>query len=297
MPTISKPLPKGTWDSHMHIVEAQYSLSAKAQYKPNPHTLSDARSFYSPLGIENVVIVQPSVYGTDNSCTLNALRTLTPRHGRAVVEIDPTKTSLRTLQSWHELGVRGVRVNLVSVSRDLDEQEMRRELGAYARLIRLLKWVLELYIPMKSIPILEPIVRGLGVTVCIDHFGSPSLPSSYAPSKAIDPYDLPGFSSLVRLLRAGKTYVKISGFYRISRDADMRDLEALGKELLRVAPDRCVYATDWPHTRFENIDSVPFIEMCYRWCGEGTDLEEKLFRTNAEVLWGVDGTERSAGLG
>jgi predicted TIM-barrel fold metal-dependent hydrolase len=79
----------------------------------------------------------------------------------------------------------------------------------------------------------------------------------------------------------------MSGQYRISKDPEMRDLEPIAMELLKMAPDRVVYATDYPHTRFEDIDSVPFIEACFRWCGEDTGLAEKLFVKNAEELWDV----------
>lgn len=285
---LSRPLPAGTWDSHMHVVNPDsYPLSPDAKYKPKPHTLGDAKSFYQTLGIENMVFVQPSIYATDNSCMLDALRELTPKHGRAVVELDPKTIDQGTLREWHDIGVRGVRVNLVSVGRDLSEQELREELQQYADVIRPLGWVLQVYVPMKMIAALESIVPELDVKFCIDHFGSPSLPKPYDPSKAIDPYSLPGFGSLVSLLKTGRVWVKLSAPYRISHDGKMRDLDAIGRELVKEAPDQVVYSTDWPHTRFDGIDSVPFIEMCYSWCGEGTGLIEKLFRTNAEKLWDV----------
>lgn len=285
--SLSRSLPKGAWCSHMHIVEPdKFPLDAKAQYQPQAHTITDARSHYDPLGIKNLVIVQPSIYGNDNSCTLDALRALTPRHGRAVVQFDPKTIKQRVLDEWHDLGVRGVRVNLVSVGRELNEQELRAELTEYAEVIRRLDWVLELYIPLKMATMLERIVPGLDVKVCIDHFGQPTLPAPYDPSKAVKPYDLPGFTSLVNLLQ-GHTWVKMSGQYRISKDPELRDLEPIAMELLRMGPDRVVFATDWPHTRFENVDTKSFIEACFRWCGEGTGLTEKLFVTNAEELWDV----------
>ena len=271
----------------MHIVEPErFPLQADAKYKPHPHTLEDARAFYDNFGIKNMVIVQPSIYGNDNSCTLQALRELTPKHGRAVIQFDPKKIDEKTLRKWHEMGARAVRVNLVSVGREVTGDELRQELEQYAKVIRPLDWVLQLYIPLKLAKPLEDVIPQLGVKVCIDHFGSPALPSPYDPSKAVRPYDLPGFESLVRLLQ-GHTWVKISGQYRISKDPNWRDLDALGRELIKEAPNRVIYASDWPHTRFENIDSVPFIEMCYEWCGEGTGLREKLFVKNAEELWDV----------
>jgi predicted TIM-barrel fold metal-dependent hydrolase len=272
----------------MHVVDPSgFPLSADAQYTPHPHTIADAKKFYSQLGIENMVFVQPSIYGTDNSCMLGALEKVTPKHGRAVVVLDLNTIDAPTMKKWHALGVRGARVNLVSVGRELSEQELRAELESYARLLKPFDWVLELYIPLKLSMSLVNIVPTLGVKVCIDHFGSPSLPKPFDPSKRIYPYDFEGFASLINLLEAGNTWVKISAPYRLSQDINMRDLDRFGKELIIKGADRVVYATDWPHTRFENIDSVPFVEKCFEWCGGEDALVEKLFRRNAEELWDV----------
>lgn len=288
---LSSPVPKGTWDSHMHVVDpGRFPLSSSAKYKPPAHTVDDMRSFYADLGATDMkaVIVQPSIYGNDNSCTLSALRELGVRDGRAIVQFDPKSISERELRQWHDIGVRGVRVNLVSVGRDLTGAELKSELEVYAKVLRDLKldWVLQLYIPLKLAKELEDIVPALGVKVCIDHFGSPTLPD-FDASRELKPYELPGFESLVEMLLKGQTWVKISGQYRISRDPEglYRDLAPLGRELLKEAGNRVVWASDWPHTRFEGIDSGKWIEICYEWCGEGTGLKEKLFTTNAEELW------------
>ncbi|KAK5197330.1 hypothetical protein LTR72_000555 [Exophiala xenobiotica] len=281
----SRALPNGTWDSHMHVVDpTRFSLAADAKYKPQAHTLEDARAFYSQFGIQNMVLVQPSIYGNDNSCMLEALRDLTPSHGRAVVGLDPNNIDQNTMQKWHNLGVRGARVNLVSVGREVSESELRGELQAYARVLRPLDWVLQLYIPLRLAIPLEKIVPDLGVKVCIDHFGWPSLPEPYDRSRAVPPYELPGFESLVALLQRN-TWIKLSAPYRLSKDPDMRDLDSVGRELIKEAKHRVVYGTDWPHTRFGDVDSVPFIEKCFEWCGTDTGLIEKLFRDNAEELW------------
>lgn len=269
----------------MHVVDPErYKLAADAKYKPHAHTLEDAKSFYSQFGIQNMVFVQPSIYGNDNSCMLDALRELTSRHGRAVVGLDPHTIDQSTLQQWHVLGVRGARVNLVSVGREVTESELRSELQAYARILKPLGWVLQLYIPLRLATPLETIVPDLGVKVCIDHFGWPTLPDRYDPSQARLPYEMPGFESLVSLLQK-QTWVKLSAPYRLSKDPDMRDMDPIGQELIKEATDRVVYATDWPHTRFDGVDSVPFMERCFEWCGNDSALIEKLFRDNAEELW------------
>ncbi|EXJ58372.1 hypothetical protein A1O7_05797 [Cladophialophora yegresii CBS 114405] len=273
----------------MHVVDpARFPLAAHAQYTPKTHTLADAKAFYSRLGIQNMVLVQPSIYGTDNSCMLHALEELTPKHGRAVVGLDPNTIDHATMEKWHALGVRGARLNLVSVGRELNEDELRAELASYTRVLKPLGWVLQLYIPLVLATSLVNIVPGLGVKVCIDHFGSPGLPEHFDPSGGpIYPYDMRGFASLVNLLQAGNTCVKLSAPYRLSKDPEMRDLDAIGLELVIKGGHRVVYATDWPHTRFENVDSVPFIEKCFEWCGGDETSIDGLFRGNAEELWDV----------
>lgn len=284
------PIPPRSWDSHMHVVEPlRYPVSTDAVYQPSSHTLGEAMSFETSLGIDNIVLVQPSIYGTDNSCLLEALKNLGPSRGRGVVVIDPATITPPQLAEWHALGVRGVRVNLKSVGKVMSEQELEETLLRHAEVVRPLGWMVQLWVPLRMLSMLERIVPRLGVKVCIDHFGGPDLSSVTweSANSFLDPYSLPGFSSLVSLLRAGKSYVKISAPYRLSKDKEMRDIEAIAVELLRVAPRRVLYATDWPHTRFDGLNIRPFTESCLRWCSGQPGLAERVFRLNAEDLLDV----------
>jgi predicted TIM-barrel fold metal-dependent hydrolase len=105
-----------------------------------------------------------------------------------------------------------------------------------------------------------------------------------------DPYALPGFSSLISLIRTGSTYIKVSAPYRLTKDAGMRDLKSMAREFLSAAPDRVIYATDWPHTRFTGVDISPFTEWCLDLCIHEPGLAEKLFRRNTERMLGVEST-------
>lgn len=280
-------LPARSWDSHMHVVEPlRYPISANAMYQPPSHTLNEAMSFESSLGIENIVLVQPSIYGIDNSCLLEALRQVGPSRGRGVVVIDPATVKAQTLAEWHSLGVRGVRVNLKSVGKTMSEQELTETLLQHAEVVRPLGWMIQLWVPLHMLPMLERIVPQLGVKVCIDHFGGPELSTITWESgmSTFDPYSLLGFSSLVSLLQGGQTYVKISAPYRLSKDKQMRDIQAIALELLRVAPCRVIYATDWPHTRFDGLNIRPFTESCLRWCSSEPGLAERVFRLNTEEM-------------
>ncbi|KAF1347568.1 TIM barrel metal-dependent hydrolase [Delphinella strobiligena] len=277
-------MPANAWDSHMHVTSPDYALAANAAYKPSLHSLQHAMKFENTISVPNIVLVQPLIYGDDNSCLLDALKEIGPRHGRGVVGIDPDTMDPETLRQWHELGVRGTRLNLKSTNVQFNEASLGMMLQSYAKAIKPFGWVLELFIAMEAIQMLEPIVPELGVKVCIAHFGAPTLPPS---GESFDPYHLPGFQSLVNLLRAGDTWVKLSAAYRFDNNPEMRGAEIIAKELLRHGGHRAVFASDWPHTRFEGLDVKPFVEKCLEWT-ESTGLTERVFTLNAQELWDAE---------
>ena len=185
-------------------------------------------------------------------------------------------------------------MNLVSVGQQMEDAELGKILRAHADVIRPYGWVLNLHVPMSATAALEKIIPALGVTVVLDHFCQPKLPVSNLERKhpytlTRDPYMIQGFQSLANILMQGSTYVKLSASYRISKEEGEGDLDPLGKELVRIAVDKCVWASDWPHTRFENVEAGAFIKKVVSWCEEvgGEDAVEKVFRRNAERLWSV----------
>ena len=285
-------LPQSSWCSHMHVSSTKYPTVPEAQYSlSSDHTVSDALKYYAQWGVSNLVFVQPSIYGTDNSCLLDGLRQATPDHGRGVVTIDPENTSQAMLREWHGMGVRGVRLNLVSAKKQgFDQDRLAEILEAYAKIMRPLKtWVLEIYIEMAMLDALVKIVPRLGVKFAIAHCGNPKLPTH--PASVADPSSIPGFRSLTTLLDQGSTWVKISGAYRLTEDAEMKDLEPLLKETLSRAPTRVCWAGDWPHTRFEGVDINPFIHKCIGMTAGALrgktedDRRTMLFRDNTKELF------------
>ena len=239
-----------------------------------------------------MVIVQPSIYGNDNSCTLDGLRNLGSSNGRAVVQFDPDKTSFEQLRSWHDLGVRGVRANFKSLGQKPESASLAIILGKYANAIRPLgNWVLEVYISMEDLPLLEAVVPQIldkgGVKLCIDHFGHPN---SAAIETAQSVEVLPGFASLTRLLEErDDIWVKCSASYRLHSDPRNPLVGSLMGGLLRRRPDKCVFATDWPHTRFEGLDVTDHLEAVFECCDrEGVSLESFCVR-NAEELFDAKG--------
>lgn len=279
-------MPEGSWDSHMHIIDpVKYPLAEDAKYKSSKHLLSDAMTFEDGLGMANIVLVQPSIYGYDNSCLLDALRESGPSKARGVVAFDPRTIDKKTLQEWHDLGVRGVRLNFQSIGKEVSDLDLETMLYQHAEIIRPFGWVLQLYIPLAVAKSLEHIVPRLQVKVCLDHYGSPTIPDN-ADTQEIDPNQLDGFAALLRMLEQGETYVKISAPYRLCKDG--HQLTRLTRELLKIREGtRAVFATDWPHTRFTNLDIEPFAKMVLGLCGNDRALITKVFRKNAEDLWDV----------
>lgn len=285
--TVAQRMPADSWDSHMHVTDPNYPLAVGAAYVPSLHNLADVCNFEGTIGIRNTVFVQPSIYGVDNSCLLDALRMAGPSHGRGVVAIDPDLLDVTQLQEWHKLGVRGVRLNLKSNNATYTEGSLTAMLQKYADAIRGFGWVLELYIGMEAMPILEKLVPSLDVRISIAHFGAPTLPSLETASYPLNPYDITGFPSLVNLARAGKTWVKFSAPYRFDKDTQFRGVESIARELLKVAGDRCVFASDWPHTRHDGLDIKPFVEAVLDWTDE-VNLTKEVFSLNAKELWDID---------
>lgn len=280
-------MPAHAWDSHMHVTSPECPLAPDASYVPGEHNITQAINFEGTIGIHNIVIIQPSIYGNDNTCLLNGLTALGTEHGRGVVGIDPDTIDSPTLEKWHKLGIRGARLNLKSTNSNITEASLRKTLQSYAKTINSLNWVLEIYIGMEDIPLLERASQDLGLQLSIAHFGAPTLPPPDQRQYPLDPYSIAGFQSLVNLLKARNTYVKFSGAYRSDTDPEIRGIEAIAKELLKFAGDRIVFASDWPHTRFEGLDIKPFVDKVLTWTEE-VGLTEKVFTLNAKKLWDVD---------
>ncbi|THY54644.1 amidohydrolase [Aureobasidium pullulans] len=278
-------MPKGAWDSHMHVTSPDYPLAKTAAYKPSLHSLDHAMAFEKTIAINNIVLVQPSIYGNDNSCLLDALKEIGPERGRGVVAFDPDDIASDTLKQWHALGVRGVRLNFKSTNKPFDPEVVKKTLRKYADIVKPLDWVVELFIDLEQLRFITDVVPELGVKVCIAHFGAPDM--KRWPSYPSDASNVPGMQHLTTLLsQADNLWVKLSAHYRYDIDAEsMAGSEAIAKLLLNTAKDRMVFASDWPHTRFEGLDVKPFVSRCLDWTEELDGAKDLVFRDNAKRLW------------
>ena len=189
------------------------------------------------LGVERAVLVQPSVYGTDNAALLDALAAAGPRvRGVAVVGDDAEETELERM---HRAGVRGVRCNVVDV---LPDEKGKLPLGQLTRLARKIErfgWHIELLLHVDEFPDFDRAFADFPVPVVIGHLGY---------MKTDRGLEAPGFQALLRSMRGGRCWVKLTGPYRISTQPfPHRDVTPFAHALLDAAPGRLVWGTDWPH--------------------------------------------------
>jgi len=191
----------------------------------------------SALGLERAVIVQPSVYGTDNRCTHDAVAASGGKW-RGVAVLD-ANTEMHELHRLHHAGFRGVRINLLfkggGLALDILEQ--------VARLVAPLGWHVQLLIDGRDLPELAPRLRRLPVPLVVDHMGH--MPAQLGLAH-------PGFEALLALSRERNCWVKLSGAYRISAEPyPYEDVTPIAKALVEAAPERMVWGSDWPHTSFQ----------------------------------------------
>jgi predicted TIM-barrel fold metal-dependent hydrolase len=230
-------MPKRACDCHTHVFgpHSDFPLAKSRKYTPPEALLSDLVKLHDGLGIERVVIVHPSPYASDNNCTLMALKALNGR-GRGVAVIDQV-VSMDQLKSMHQLGVRGVRINLQTEGiHDLNLAKAHIEWTVQK--IRSLGWHIQLFTNLNVLSKLGHVFDQSECDFVIDHFG------------LIDPHlglSQPGLKELLQRINQGKLWVKLSAPHRISKTPDHKDVTTLAQALISANPNRMVWGSDWPH--------------------------------------------------
>ena len=245
-------IPAGACDCHVHVFgdPAKYPFAADRVYTPPGASIEMLQDLHRALHIRRVVIVNPSVYGTDNACTLDAARQI-GADARAVVVIGKD-TPRSALDEMAAAGARGVRVNLATGGTS-DPSAAKAIIDSVVGQIAPLKWHMQLYTSLSVIAALKDQLSQLPIPVVFDHFGGAK--AALGPSQ-------PGFDVVLDLVKSGRGYVKISGAYRASDKApDFADATPLAQALVAANADRIVWGTDWPHPNPANQPRVPVSEM------------------------------------
>jgi predicted TIM-barrel fold metal-dependent hydrolase len=208
-------------------------------YTPGEASVASLLALEKSIGIDRVVLVQPSGYGTDNRCLLDALDRIGTQRARAICVIDPATTQRAELERWHAKGVRGVRLN-VEVRGGGNIDTVAEALKRTADLIAPLGWAIQIYADTGLVSALAPDLAKLPCRVILDHFGGLKTKNGLHQS---------GLAALLALLKSGNVYVKLSAPYRASNAGpDFEDVTPFAQALIQAAPRRMLWGTDWPHT-------------------------------------------------
>ncbi|OSZ08398.1 hypothetical protein BVZ23_22745 [Klebsiella variicola] len=272
----------GACDSHVHLFMPDiFSYSRERRYTPASASLMDLTAHNELLGVTHTVLVQPSCYGIDNRALCHGLSVLGIERARGVVVLDMGITSDEELQVLHRKGVRGIRLNL-SVSGQGDIARIRTEIEHAAKRVGPLGWHLQIFASPTQLALLLPLIRESEIPVVLDHFaGGAAL-----------------VEQIVRLLENSNVWVKLSAPSRVSSAEGYIDLESVVKTFVEVAPDRLVWASDWPHTgghgrRSGSVENIePFavvddrqdLQRLAGWIND-SEMLRRILTSNAHALY------------
>jgi predicted TIM-barrel fold metal-dependent hydrolase len=281
-------VPRGACDCHVHVFDpARFPYFSERVYTPPEATAADLLDLQTALHFDRVVIVQPSVYGVDNSCTLDGVRKLGAR-ARAVAVIDAS-TSAAALDAMQAAGVRGVRLN-VQTAGENDPAVVRRLLNATAEALRGRDWHIQFNTNLAVVAALHSDFAALPFPVVFDHF---------ARARAALGVNQPGFDALLALVKSGRAYVKISAAYRISEQKpDYADATPIAQAIVAANPDRVVWGSNWPHPGrgtsrtaiappYPSDDGMPLNQLP-KWVPDPA-IRRKILVDNPARLYGFEG--------
>jgi D-galactarolactone isomerase len=278
-PKISFTVPDGATDCHHHIYDPRFSYQPNAKLKPPFATVTDYRALQKRLGTSRNVMVQPSTYGTDNRCLLDVLAQM-GENARAVCVVNSQVTD-EELKTLHTAGTRGVRVQF-----GLGDPVGASEVATLAKRIAPMGWHMQFNMPPETLVAMEAQLLALPVPIIIDHLGRATGT------------DQPQFKTVVKLLESGHGWVKVSGAYLYGSGPapGYADSSAAAMGYIKVAPERCVWGSDWPHPdatsgRVAMPDDVILLNLLAKWAPDAK-LRHRILVENPEKFYGFDPARR-----
>ncbi len=265
-------LPDNSCDCHFHIFDEPSPQVFPRTYTAPAAPLKDLVNLHDTLGVTRSVVVQPSIYGTDNRTTLSAVQSTSTTKAIAVVD---DSVSLAELKELTEAGVVGCRVNLLFQSNTAPIN-----LRVLSRKISAVGWHLQILADVSTFPDLEKTVRSLRVPVVLDHMGH------MVSQKSVKD---PGFQQLLRLLGDGLAWVKLSGAYRLTdgHHPDYSDVDDIVNALIHTNPDQLVWGSDWPHPQVPHAmpNDTQLLNLVAKWVPDAS-LRNRILVDNPEQLYG-----------
>ena len=257
-------------DTHMHVYDDRQPVASTALLRPPPASVADYRKVAARLGVRRVVVVQPTTYGLDNTCTLDAVATLGPA-ARAVVVVDRNVAD-DDLERLHRGGARGARFHM------LPGGAVRwADLGPVADRIAALGWHVQLQMNGHELAARLGDLAALPTDLVIDHIGR-FMPPADAARNHLDP--------LLRLLDGGRCWVKLSAPYESEPDHTHAYpvAAALIERLISHAPERLVWASNWPHPGQASPPSpADLLRLRSEWLPDGAVRKQVLVHNPARL--------------
>ncbi|WP_206100075.1 amidohydrolase [Pandoraea sp. XY-2] len=276
LPEIDPPsfvVPFGAVDTHAHVVAASeaYPMVPERSYTPPPAPEDKYLAMLDATGMTYGVLVQISVYGTDNRYLLETLRRHSDRlRGIAVVSPEVTDAEL---EAMHAAGVRGLRINVL-FGGGIGFKAME----TLAHRIKDLGWHMQFLMDVNALPELMPRMTKLPVPGIVDHMGHTPVAQGI---------DAPGFSALRSLVRDHGYWVKLSGAYRISeRFPTFDDVTPFAQALIEDAPDRMVWGSDWPHVSLTRMPNTGALRNLLPLWAPDADTRRRILVDNPARLYG-----------
>lgn len=266
-------VPPGSCDTHFHVFEPGYQHVPDPLYTFPDATLAQYLRLIDWLGIDRAVLVQPTYYGTDNRLLLDVLAAQGKRV-RAVVQIEDGVSDAE-LDAWHQLGVRGIRLDLFKRA-EWPVDQLIAYIRSVAARTRPRGWHLQFYTPGVVVRELLPFLADFEDTVVIDHMGY---------MKESDGLSRADFDRLVSIMDGGRCYVKLSGAYRVAGDKPLASVAPLGRALVRARPDRVVWGSDWPHLPNGQRDTGELVNLLADWAPDAADRQLILVDNPARLFF------------
>jgi len=257
--------PPKSCDAHFHVFgpAERYpvgGVNETLRYAPPLAPLSDYLALAGIMGFERFVFVQPSAYGRDNTCMLDAMREVGIARCRGIADVDENAPDA-LLAEMDKLGVRGVRINVSPVKPLAPgfSETMRPRIERLDARCAELGWHLDFLAPGWLTEELMPIFARMRCAFSLAHMGM---------FRAEARPDQPGFRKLIDLLRHGdgRAWVKLTGAYRMAAAPDFVDAAPMARKLIEAAPDRLIWGSDYPHLSFaDTVGSVQLFNLLGDW--------------------------------
>ncbi|MCP3426359.1 amidohydrolase family protein [Rothia sp. AR01] len=283
--------PLGITDCHVHIFEpTRHPYQQRRSYTPGRAGVLALHNHLHRVGADRVVLVQPSVYGSDNSAMLGALKELGPSMARGVAVIDLTTTE-EELEILAATGVRGLRLN-VSADPQRTPLNFADELRALLNRTAPSSLLVEIFAAPSVLAEAAQVISESPVPVLLDHFGG---------VRATPTGTLEGAETVLDLYAQPQVWVKLSAPYRVGQEHEVTDLlPSFVQTLTSVSHERLVWASDWPHTGggqdrairnlaqvepFRKYDAAASVRQVSEWIA-APEAIKAIFKENAKSLYG-----------